>query len=165
MALTIDRAYLEKSILDPGADIVDGYPPAMPSFAGKIPKADMTGIIDFLLGQGGHTTEAKQAQGAAPAGPVSQGEALANKNGCLGCHSTDGSRRVGPSFKDLMGSERTIVKDGKTLQVKADTSYLIRAIREPGAEIVEGYPPAMPPYPGLSDEDIKDLQAWLETLK
>jgi cytochrome c oxidase subunit 2 len=64
-----------------------------------------------------------------------------------------------------MGSERTLVKDGQTIKLTADTEYLTRAVREPAAEIVEGYPPAMPPFPGLSDEDIKQLQSWLETLK
>ncbi|MGK2943366.1 MAG: cytochrome c oxidase subunit II [Desulfuromonadales bacterium] len=108
---------------------------------------------------------AKPAEAAEPGDLVSQGENLAGKNGCLGCHSTDGSRRVGPSFKGLMGSERTVVKDGQELTVSADADYLIRAIREPGIEIVQGYPAAMPPFPQLSDEDIKALQAWLETLK
>jgi cytochrome c oxidase subunit 2 len=188
--LTTDRAYLEKAIVDPGADIVEGYPPAMPTYAGRIPEEEMTGILDYLMSlkPEEQAASAKQEQesapakekaepvekaepakpaesDAAPADPVSLGEALATQNGCLGCHSTDGSRKVGPTFKGLMGNERTVSKDGKTLKVQVDLSYLIRAIREPGAEIVEGYPPAMPPYPGLSDEDIKALQAWLETLK
>jgi cytochrome c oxidase subunit 2 len=46
-----------------------------------------------------------------------------------------------------------------------DTDYLIRALREPGIEIAEGYPAIMPPFPGLSDDDIKALQAWLESLR
>jgi cytochrome c oxidase subunit 2 len=188
--LTTDSDYLRKSIVEPGADIVEGYPPAMPSYAGRIPEEDMTGIIDYLMGlkAEGAKVEAKQEQEAAePAEksepvekteeakqaepktavsePVSRGEELAGKNGCLGCHSTDGSRRVGPSLKGLMGSERTVVRDGKTLKVQADANYLIRAIREPAADVAEGYPAAMPPYPGLSDDDIKALQAWLETLK
>jgi cytochrome c oxidase subunit 2 len=108
---------------------------------------------------------AKPAEAAGPGDLVSQGENLAGKNGCLGCHSTDGSRRIGPSFKGLMGSERTVVKDGQEITVSADADYLIRAIREPGVEIVQGYPAAMPPFPQLSDEDIKALQAWLETLE
>ncbi len=182
--LTTNGDYLKKSIVEPEADIVEGYPPAMPSYAGRIPDEDMTGIIDYLMGlkSEGQTVEVKQedeakepaekeepakpAESAADAAdPVSSGKALADKNGCLGCHSTDGSRRVGPSLKGLMGSERTVVRDGKTLKVLADEAYLTRAIREPSAEIAEGYPPAMPPFPGLSDEDLKALQAWLDTLK
>ena len=191
--LTIDRAYLEKSILDPSADIVEGYPPAMPPYAGRIPAEDMTGILDFLMKPeaGGVQVEpaaVDQAAGqkaeeqpaatattakhpeqpaapAAPADPVARGEALATQNGCLGCHSTDGTRKVGPSFKGLIGSERTVTRDGQTVKVQADTEYLIRAIHEPGKEVTEGYPAAMPPYPGLSDDDIKALQSWMETLK
>ena len=191
--LTTDRAYLEKSILDPNADIVEGFPPAMPAYAGRIPAEDMTGILDYLMESKGGEVEAepaaeekpsaqaaptsdsveettdKQAEApaaaAAPAGPAARGETLAEQNGCLGCHSTDGTRKVGPSFKGLIGSERTVTKDGQSVKVQADTDYLIRAIREPGAEVTEGYPAAMPPYPGLSDDDIKAMQSWMETLQ
>ncbi|MCK4509857.1 MAG: cytochrome c oxidase subunit II [Desulfuromonadales bacterium] len=96
---------------------------------------------------------------------VDAGQTLADENGCLGCHSTDGTSKVGPSFKGLMGSERTIIKGEQQEKVLADNDYLIRAIREPSAEIVEGYPAVMPPYPDFSDDDIKTLQDWLETLK
>lgn len=181
--LTTDRAYLEKSIMEPGAEIVEGYSPAMPPYAGRIPKEESAGIIDYLLGlkaekQGVESAEpAKQEQPAGekkteqpvkpaePADLVSRGATLAGQNGCLGCHSTDGSRRVGPSYKGLWGSERTVVRDGQEVKVPADTDYLIRALREPGADVVQGYPAVMPPFPGLSDEDIKALQAWLETLR
>ena len=190
--LTSDRAYLEKSILEPGADIVADYPPAMPAYAGRIPEQELAGILDYLTGLKAdgqqaetepvqeaaepaekaepdqHTSEAEHSKPAAAAEPVdlaSRGEALAGENGCLGCHSTDGSRRVGPSFKGFMGSTRTVVKDGQKTTVAADAAYLTRAIQDPGAEVVEGYPAAMPPYPGFSDDDIAALRAWLETLK
>lgn len=190
--LTSDRTYLEKSILDPGVDIVEGYPPAMPPYAGRLAEEDLAGMLDYLtsLKTDGQKIETKPAQEAAepveidetdehsssvdhskleaavePDDLASQGEALAGKNGCLGCHSTDGSRRVGPSFKGLMASERIVVKEGQEATVAADTAYLIRALRDPNAEVVQGYPPAMPPYPELSDDEIKALQVWLETLK
>ncbi len=190
--LTTDRNYLEKSILEPGADIVEGYPPAMPTYDGRIPDEELSGIVDYLMGlkadgqqsevspeheaaeadeSSKHATQeaAEHAENptaaAANLDPASLGESLANKNGCLGCHSTDGSRRVGPSFKGLMGSERTVVKDGQEVKVMADADYLLRAIHEPNAEIVQGYPAAMPPYPGLSGKDIDALRAWLETMK
>jgi cytochrome c oxidase subunit 2 len=188
--LTTDRDYLEKSILEPNADIVEGFPPAMPPYAGSIPEEDMTGILDYLMESNDTGTQAEPAseeepaaqsalqpesakeeadkpaeEPAAPADPVERGKTLASQNGCLGCHSTDGTRKVGPSLKGLVGSERTVTKDGQSVKVQADTEYLIRAIREPGAEVTEGYPPAMPPYPGLSDDDIKAMQSWMETLK
>ena len=64
-----------------------------------------------------------------------------------------------------MGSERSVTKDGATTTMQADTDYLIRAIREPGAEVTEGYPAVMPPYPGMSDEDIQAIEAWLRTIE
>ena len=191
--LTTDRIYLEKSILEPGADIVEGFPPAMPPYAGRIPTEDMTGIIDYLMKSKGGEAQAEPAteekQGAqssaepesakqeatmppetsaapvASAAPADRGKTLVEQNGCLGCHSTDGTRKVGPSFQALIGSERTVTRDGQSVKVQADTDYLIRAIREPGADVAEGYPAAMPPYPGLSDDDIKAIQSWMETLK
>ena len=96
---------------------------------------------------------------------VATGEALANQNGCTGCHSLDGSRRVGPTLKGLAVSERTVTREGQELTITADFDYLSRALREPSAEIVQGYPPAMPPYAQLTEEQIKALIAWMESLK
>ena len=148
----------------------------MPPYAGRIPEEDLSGILDYLIGLNAETQNVetvekeseqpdKTAEVAIPVDLAALGEALAGKNGCLGCHSTDGSRRVGPSFKGLSGNERTVVRDGQEIRVLADFDYLRRAIKTPATEIVQGYPAAMPPYPGLSDDDIKALQAWLETLR
>jgi cytochrome c oxidase subunit 2 len=184
--LTSDRDYLEKAIIDPNVEIVEGFPPAMPSYAGKIPEEDMTGILDYLLnlkagGQSGEETtenqseEAEQTEEKAaveeaaapeqPASPAERGEALASTNGCLGCHSVDGSKRVGPTLKGFWGSERIVTRDGQETSLVADDDYLRKALLEPSIEVLQGYPPAMPPYPGLTDVDIQDLRAWLETLK
>jgi cytochrome c oxidase subunit 2 len=97
--------------------------------------------------------------------PIEQGAILAQQHGCLGCHSVDGAPRVGPTFKGLAGSSRQVVRAGKELALTADTVYLTRSIREPAAEIAAGYPPIMPPYPGLTDEEVATLVTWLETLR
>jgi len=96
---------------------------------------------------------------------VARGAELAQRQGCLGCHSVDGSRRVGPSFKGLFGSTTTVTRDGQQVAVTADSVYLARAIREPAVEVVVGYPPAMPPFTGLSETDLQTLLTWLESLK
>ena len=104
-------------------------------------------------------------RGAAAGDPLAHGAELAQQQGCLGCHSVDGSRRVGPSFKGLFGSPTTVTRNGQQVTVTADTAYLTRAIREPTAEVVVGYPPAMPPYAGLTDVEVAALIAWIESLQ
>jgi cytochrome c oxidase subunit 2 len=105
------------------------------------------------------------AAATAAADPAVRGAELAQQLGCLGCHSLDGSRRVGPSLKGVFGQPREIVRAGREVTVTADDAYLARAIREPAAELVEDYPPAMPPYGQLSDAELQALLAWLKSLK
>lgn len=95
--------------------------------------------------------------------PVTWGGQLYKKLGCNACHSTDGSRLVGPSFKGLWGRE------GKTAageSYKADAQYINESIMEPQAKIVEGYPPVMPSFKGqVSDDQMNALIAYIKTLK
>lgn len=95
-------------------------------------------------------------------GPTTDGSELYATKGCNGCHSVDGSRLVGPSFKGLWGREEQL-EDGSAVQV--DENYLRESIVAPGAKIVAGYPPAMPAYAGqLTDEQIDGLITWIKTL-
>lgn len=94
--------------------------------------------------------------------PADYGALLYNRRGCASCHSIDGSKRVGPSFQALFGSEHGIVGQGP---VKVDENYIRESILEPKAKIVEGYSPVMPSYKGqLSDDDIDSLVAYLKSL-
>lgn len=98
------------------------------------------------------------------ASPVVMGNAENGKNlatQCIGCHSVDGSILVGPSWKDLYGHEVEL-EDGTT--VIADEAYLTQSIRDPMSQIVKGFPPAMPPYAALSDEDVADIIAYIRSL-
>ncbi|GAB4361826.1 MAG: cytochrome c oxidase subunit II [Deltaproteobacteria bacterium] len=103
------------------------------------------------------------AGGAAPGGtPAARGEALAKKQGCLGCHSIDGSTKVGPTFRGIFG-RRSELSGGGT--VRADEEYLRESVVEPGAKVVEGYPNIMPTFKTtLSDDEIADLISYLKTL-
>lgn len=47
--LTRDRAYLERAILEPQAEIVEGFKVAMPSYASTLSKAELDAIVDFLM--------------------------------------------------------------------------------------------------------------------
>lgn len=50
--LTADEAYIRDSILLPRKDIVAGYAPVMPSFAGQISEEDLLAIIEYIRESG-----------------------------------------------------------------------------------------------------------------
>jgi cytochrome c oxidase subunit 2 len=94
--------------------------------------------------------------------PVQYGELLFNNRGCKGCHSLDGTRRTGPSFKESFGNMRQLAS-GET--VKADANYIRESILNPKAKVVQGYAPAMPSFKGqLSDDDIYSLMEFLKSV-
>jgi cytochrome c oxidase subunit II len=93
------------------------------------------------------------------------GAKLVKEKGCLACHSLNGSKGIGPTFKGLYNSRVTINKDGRLFNVIANDEYLSESIRSPSAKVVDGYQPIMPTYPDLSDEDIDELVKFIEELK
>jgi cytochrome c oxidase subunit II len=93
------------------------------------------------------------------------GEELMEKHGCLGCHSLDGTPKVGPTFKGLRGRRVTVLTGGVERTITADEVYLRRSIREPKADLVKGYPPVMPAYPDLSEDDVKALVEFIEEVR
>lgn len=101
---------------------------------------------------------------AGPADPVAQGEDLYETQGCQGCHSLDGSRQVGPTFRGLFGSQRSLA-DGTT--VVADEEYLRTSIVDPGRQVVEGFNNIMPGTYGqqLKQEQIEALIAFMQSLQ
>jgi cytochrome c oxidase subunit 2 len=145
-----DETYLRRSIVDPKADIVKGFPPVMPVLPLK--EEEIREIISFL--KGGVSSASKP-----------DGARLAKEKGCLGCHSLDGSKMVGPTFKGLYRSTIKVVRDGKPVTVTVDDAYLIESIRKPKADIVEGFPPIMPDYPDLSDADMQALVEFIEGVR
>jgi cytochrome c2 len=76
--------------------------------------------------------------GIATAGKGGQG--LYASLGCQGCHSLDGSKSTGPTFKGLFGS-KVMLTNGQT--VTADEAYLLDSIVDPDKEIVKGYQPGV----------------------
>lgn len=103
---------------------------------------------------------ASAAQGGSGDALVDQGRKLAQAQGCLACHSVDGSPGAGPSWKGLYGKSETLA-DGATVTV--DDGYLKESIVSPGAKVVKGYAAVMPPY-SLSDDEVKALIAYARDL-
>ena len=84
------------------------------------------------------STDKQACPGIAATGKGGQG--LYTSLGCQGCHSLDGSRSTGPTFKALYGSKVQLT-NGKT--VTADEKYLLDSILDPDLDIVKGYQPGV----------------------
>lgn len=166
--VTADENYIRESILTPGAKIVKGFQNIMPPFKGIVTDDDITAIIAYMksLSAKGKATEEeteKEKEGHAQPPSAQRGKELAEKNGCLACHSVDGTAKVGPTWKGLYSS-RVTLSDGKV--VVADDAYIKEHILEPGKELVKGFPNVMPPFKGvLRDEDIASITEYMKTLK
>ena len=98
--------------------------------------------------------------------PTATGKRIMQNIGCFACHSLDGSRLVGPSFKGIWGEEITVVTDGEERQVVVDEEYVRRSIYEPNADVVDGFNKGlMLSYEGqLSEEDVSNIIEYLKTV-
>lgn len=96
--------------------------------------------------------------------PVALGTKVASSAGCTACHSIDGSKLVGPSWKGLFGKTETMA-DGST--ITADDAYLHESIVNPGAKLVQGYADLMPKNFGdsLTAQEITGIIEYIKTLK
>ena len=99
--------------------------------------------------------------------PALPGMNVVKRNGCIACHSLDGSAIVGPSFKGIFGEETIVLVDGEEQKVVVDEAYIRESLLEPNVKIVKGYRPGlMQPYKDLITEDeIRQISEYLETLK
>jgi cytochrome c oxidase subunit 2 len=76
-------------------------------------------------------------------------------NGCNTCHSLDGSRGTGPSWKGIWGQKRG--------EMVVDENYVRQSILQPQAYLVTGYQGVMPTYQGLLKErQIDGLIAFIK---
>lgn len=95
-----------------------------------------------------------------PIPPHEAGERVVGMFGCMQCHSDDGTKKVGPSFKGYYGKEVDIVNMGK---VPMDEEYIRESILEPNAKIRLGYEPKMPSFKGqMKDEWIDFIIAYIK---
>ena len=80
--------------------------------------------------------------------------------GCKQCHSTDGVRGQGPSFKNIWGKMEKFT-DGKSALV--DANYVRESMMQPQAKIVAGFEPIMPTFQGLLRE--REILGVIEYIK
>lgn len=90
------------------------------------------------------------------------------RNGCFSCHSSDGSKIVGPTFKALYGSTKKVeFATGDKGSVTVDDAYIKRSIYDPNFEIVEGYNKGMMVSykERINEEELKEIIKYLKTMK
>lgn len=87
------------------------------------------------------------------AGTASADQALAQKSGCLACHSVD-KKVVGPAFKEVAAKYKGDAGAAAKLAEKV----------KKGGSGVWGQVP-MPPNAAVKDEDVKTLVAWVLSQK
>ncbi len=89
------------------------------------------------------------------------GAVLYEQQACITCHSVDGSKKVGPSFKGLYGRTEQLAAGS----VQVDDNYLRESILEPGAKVVAGYAAVMPPYASLNERQLSALIEFIKAQK
>jgi mono/diheme cytochrome c family protein len=138
----------------------------MSSYAAQIPVEDRWAIVSYVreMQRAKDSNQAWEPGGPAPVAEVKvatleAGMALYKAKGCNACHSVDGSKIVGPTFKGIWGRQENTSVGPKTV----DLAYVTESIRNPNAAVVEGYPPAMPAQ-NLTDLEIESLVKYFQTL-
>jgi len=145
--LIVDQDYLRRAILEPSVEIVVGQDDTMPSYAQDMSDKDLNLILRYLTGGASRDLE--------------RGRQLMEAEGCLSCHSTDGSEIAGPTLKNIVG--RVVrLKDGT--EVVADDTYLREAILDPEKRMVGGYDPIMPGYEHLGEDEVQAMLDYMHSL-
>ena len=111
------------------------------------------------------TTAVKSS--AASSVPGAEGLNILRQQGCNACHSTDGTKIVGPSYLGLWGKQIVVERGGQELTVTVDSGYIRKSIYEPNYEIAKGYQKnLMQPYDKtVTDKDISKIIEYLKTLE
>lgn len=96
---------------------------------------------------------------------VQKGQKYSKDKGCVACHTVDGVKGVGPTWKGLFGKKGHALANGQTVTV--DENYLRDSILNPNAQIVTGYPAGvMPTFQGqLSEDQVNALIEFIKSLK
>jgi cytochrome c oxidase subunit 2 len=143
--LKYDAKALTMMIMGPRAGVVKGFEPMMPEYKDQVTADELKQILDFL------------EHGEKAADGPEAGHAVAEAQGCLGCHSVDGAEIAGPTFKGLFG-KKGLAKDGAVV----DRPYVDAILKDPASRL--GKPSSMPAYPALTETEREALMKFLESV-
>ena len=95
--------------------------------------------------------------------PEELGKQAASDYGCVTCHSQDGAKNTGPTWKGIWGKTEKFT-DGSTAVV--DEAYIRESVNFPSKKIVATFENQMPSFEGQVREiQMKGLIAFIKTLK
>jgi cytochrome c oxidase subunit 2 len=95
--------------------------------------------------------------------PADWGRIQYESKGCNSCHTLDGTKSKGPSWKGIWGKMETLNNGQKVL---VDEAYVRESMMSPSAKVVNGFEPIMPSFQGLLKENqIKGLIAFIQSLQ
>lgn len=96
----------------------------------------------------------------------SAGFELVKANGCVACHSSDGTKLVGASFKGIWGKTHVVITDNKEREIVVDAEYIKKSIYEPAYDVVKGYKSnLMPAYKNqIKDDEVDKIVEYIKSL-
>ncbi len=133
----------------------------MPSYAAQIPVEDRWAIIAYVRQLQGVPPESGEGVIDVPVATVASadhGSKLYKAKGCNACHTIDGNKLVGPSWKGAFGKMEKLANGS---EVMVDDAYLRESIVKPMEKVVMGFPPAMPVMP-MSDIEVESLILFIK---
>ncbi len=101
------------------------------------------------------------------------GETLYKAKGCNACHSVDGRRLVGPTWKDVWNEPRPgwvppsidAQSSPDEMEAKVNFNYVRDSILNPKRYIVSGYPNQMQSYAGqLTERELRAIAIYMMSL-
>ena len=130
--------------------------------ANMITKVEVMSEDDF---EKWYKAETAPTGAAAAAGPA-RGASLIQVKGCIACHSTDGSPKIGPSFKGIFGKKETVLHGGKEREIVVDKAFVQEKLMHPEINRIKGFPPIMPSQQGqLTDAEVDAIIEYLKSLE
>lgn len=105
----------------------------------------------------------RPAEGTPPGSSLArQGAEVAASRGCFGCHSTDGTVVLAPTWRNLWGRTERL-QDGDSVRV--DAAYITESMMDPLARVVAGFDPIMPSYQGqITPRESAAIIEYIRTL-
>jgi cytochrome c oxidase subunit 2 len=94
---------------------------------------------------------------------IDQGRRLAQEQGCVKCHSVDGTRHIGPTWLDLYHRKEKL-QDGSTVDV--DEAYITESMMDPLSKVVSGFQPVMPSFENkLAGPEVAAIVEYIKSLQ